>query len=85
MNKKFHSLTITVYDRQKAFPHVSKLLHRYAKHIHLRVGYPMKKYNIAVIFIIIELTNDELGAFSGRLGQERSVKVNSTTLKLERE
>jgi hypothetical protein len=44
----------------------------------------MKEHNIAVIFIIIELTNDELGAFSGRLGQLRSVKVNSTTLKLER-
>lgn len=84
MDKKFHSLTITVYDRQKAFPHVSELLHSYAKYIHLRVGYPMKEHNVAVIFIIIELTNDELGAFSGRLGQLRSVKVNSTTLKLER-
>ena len=36
---------------------------------------------LMLIFIIVTLTNDELGALSGKLGQIDSVKVKSTTLK----
>jgi hypothetical protein len=35
-----HVVTIVVGDVDKAFVPVSDLLHEYAKHIHLRVGYP---------------------------------------------
>jgi len=81
MEKKFHTITITIYDRDAAFDKVGELLHDYAGDIHLRVGYPVPEKNTAVIFIIVTLTNDELGALSGKLGQINSVKVKSTTLK----
>ncbi|OGU54553.1 MAG: iron-only hydrogenase system regulator [Ignavibacteria bacterium RBG_13_36_8] len=82
MEKKYHTITITIYNRDTAFNKVGELLHEYAESIHLRIGYPIPNNNIAVIFIIVTLTNDELGAMSGKLGQINSVKVKSTTLKI---
>jgi len=82
MEKKIHTITITVNDREAAYKKVGELLHNYADQINLRVGYPVPDKNIAVIFIIIELSSDELGALSGRLGQLHSVKVKSSTIKM---
>lgn len=82
MEKKVRTVTITVHDRDKSFQKVSALLHDLADNIMLRVGYPMPDQNISIIFIIIQLTNDELGAFTGKLGQITSVDVKSTSLKI---
>lgn len=81
MGKNIYNVCITVNDRDSAYHEVSAHLHEYAKFIRLRVGYPITEYNIAVIFIIIELTNDQLGAFTGNLGQLPSVKVKSNLIK----
>ncbi|PKN75683.1 MAG: iron-only hydrogenase system regulator [Candidatus Cloacimonetes bacterium HGW-Cloacimonetes-2] len=78
-----HVVTIVVGDVDKAFVPVSDLLHEYAKHIHLRVGYPMRDKNVSVIFLIIELDPDDMGAFSGKLGQIKSVKVKTIKLKID--
>jgi len=43
----------------------------------------MRDLGIAVIFLIVELPVAEMGAFSGKLGQIKSVKVKVTTLKIE--
>jgi len=83
MEKKIRTVTITVQDREKSFQLVSAILHDLADNILLRVGYPMPDQNISIIFIIIQLTNDELGAFTGKLGQIASVNVKSTSLKLK--
>ena len=82
MDSKYHTLTITIYDRDKVYSLVGSLLHDYADKIMLRVGYPVPDQNISIIFIITQMTNDEAGALSGRLGQIPSVKVKSTTLKI---
>jgi len=82
METKFHTLTITVYDRDLVFQQVNTILNKYATRIQLRTGYPMHDKNVAIIFLIVEMTNDELGALSGKLGQLKNVKVNSTTLKI---
>lgn len=82
MEQKFHTITITIYNREEAYKLVGELLHDYAENITLRVGYPVPEANVAVIFLIVQLTNDELGALSGKLGQISSVKVKSSTLKI---
>ena len=82
MEKSVKTVTITVHDREKSFKQVSTMLHDIADSILLRVGYPFPDKNISIIFIIIELTNDELGAFTGKLGQIPSVNVKSTSLKI---
>ncbi|MCF7920403.1 MAG: iron-only hydrogenase system regulator [Candidatus Cloacimonetes bacterium] len=82
MEKKFHTVTITVYDRDTAFNTVSKLLHDYACFIQMRLGYPVPDKNVAVIFLILKMTTDELGALSGKLGQIDQVNVKAITLKI---
>ena len=84
MNERCHILTIIMEDRESAFHPVNELVHSYAPHILLRVGYPMRDLGVAVIFLIVELPIAEMGSFSGKLGQIKSVKVQVTTLKLEK-
>ena len=84
MNERCHILTIIMEDRESAFHPVNELLHSYAPHILLRVGYPMRDLGVAVIFLIVELPIAEMGSFSGKLGQIKSVKVQVTTLKFEK-
>ena len=55
MEKKYHTITITIYDRNTAFVKVGELLHDYASDIHMRVGYPVPDKNIAIIFLIVTL------------------------------
>lgn len=81
MEPKLHTITISVSNREDVFDKVGLLLHQYADKIKLRVGYPIDQKAVSIIFIIIEITNDELGALSGKLGQINSVKVKSMTLK----
>lgn len=83
MEKRLHTITITIYNRDAVYKQVSDLLHDYAQYILLRTGYPIKEKNIAIIFLIVEMTNDELGALSGKLGQIKNVKVHANTIKLK--
>jgi len=83
MLEKRHVVSIIVEDLENAFHPVSELLHSYAAHILLRVGYPMHDLGVSVIFLIMELSTAQMGAFSGKLGQIKSVKVKVSTLKIE--
>lgn len=82
MEQKRHVVTIVIDDIDQAHEPVSALLHHYAAHVLLRVGYPMRDRNVSVIFLILEMDLDELGAFSGKLGQIPAVKVKTITLKI---
>lgn len=83
MELKRHVVTIVIDDIEQAFNPVSDLLHEFASHILLRVGYPMRDKNVSVIFLIMELSPDDMGAFSGKLGQIKFVKVKSIALKID--
>lgn len=82
MEDKIQVVTIVIDDVESAFHPVTELLHSYAPKIKLRVGYPMREKNVSVIFLVMEMNLDEMGAFSGKLGQIKSVKVKSLTLKI---
>ncbi len=82
MELKRHIVTIVVEDIKHAFHPVSEILHNYAPHILLRVGYPMKDKGVSVIFLVMELSTDAMGGFSGKLGQINSVNVKTVTLKI---
>jgi putative iron-only hydrogenase system regulator len=82
MEKLTHIISIVITDRDNAIAQVNDLLHKYADNISLRVGYPVPQKAASIIFLILELTLDELGSFSGKLGQIPSVKVKVTTLKI---
>ncbi|MCB5235009.1 MAG: iron-only hydrogenase system regulator [Candidatus Cloacimonetes bacterium] len=85
MEQKRHIVTIIVYDIDKAFQPVSDFLHDNAKHILMRVGYPMRDWGASVIFLIMELSTSEMGAFSGKLGMIPGVKVKTQTLRIDKQ
>ena len=82
MEERYHTITITIQDRDTVYQKVGEILHQYANHILLRTGYPIKEQNHAIIFVIVKMTNDALGALSGKLGQIKCVKVSTTTVTL---
>jgi putative iron-only hydrogenase system regulator len=83
MPVKRHIVTIVIDDIEQAFQPVSELLHAYASHIHLRVGYPMRDWGASAIFLVMEMTTPEMGAFSGKLGMISGLKVKTQTLKID--
>jgi putative iron-only hydrogenase system regulator len=83
MTPRRHVVTIVVDDIEKAFQPVSEILHAHASFIHLRVGYPMREWGASVIFLVMEMTTSQMGAFSGKLGMISGVKVKSLTLKID--
>jgi putative iron-only hydrogenase system regulator len=82
MEQRYHTMTISIHDRDLVYQKVGEILHQYAGYILLRTGYPIKEQNHGIIFIIAKMTNDELGALSGKLGQIKYVKVSTTTINL---
>lgn len=80
---KRHVVTIVIDDIGLAFQPVSDLLHNHASYILLRVGYPMRDWGASVIFLVMEMTTPEMGAFSGKLGMIPGLKVKTQTLRIE--
>ena len=85
MDMKRYIVTIIIDDIECAYHPVTELLHDYAGRIRLRLGYPMRGKDVSVIFLVIDLTIDEMGAFSGKLGQMNGVRVKSLLLKVDKE
>ena len=83
MTLKRHVVTIVIDDIELAFQPVSELLHSHASYILLRVGYPMRDWGASAIFLVMEMTTPEMGAFSGKLGMIPGLKVKTQTLKIE--
>ncbi|WP_448376267.1 TM1266 family iron-only hydrogenase system putative regulator [Fervidobacterium sp.] len=77
MEERYYTVDIIVHDRENAYSKVNELLHQYAEIIKLRVGYPVPEENIAIVFLIVKTTNDTMGAFTGKLGNIKGVKVKS--------
>lgn len=78
--ERYYTVDIIVHDRENAYSEVNELLHQYADIIKLRVGYPVPDENIAIVFLIVKTTNDNMGAFTGKLGNIKGVKVKSVAV-----
>lgn len=77
----YYLLNILVENREAVYREVNELLHQYAKYIELRVGYPIKEEDVGIIILIIKADNDTMGAFSGKLGQIKGIRVKSIMIK----
>ncbi len=76
-------MNILVLNREIAYRSVNEILHEFAEHIRLRVGFPVVEENMAIIFVVLKTDNDTVGALSGRLGQVEGVKVKTTLIRKE--
>ncbi len=82
MEERYHTATITIYNRDTSYQTVQELLHKYSENITMRVGYPLEDEKMAIIFLILKMSNDTLGALSGQLGQLADVEIKTTSLNL---
>ena len=80
--RRYHTATITIYNRDTSHQKVQELLHKHSDNITMRVGYPLESEKMAIIFLILNMSNDKLGALSGQLGQLEDVDIQTTSLNL---
>lgn len=66
---------IVVSNREEAAKKVNDILSNFGNIIVGRMGIPYKEREISVISIIVDGTNDEIGALTGKLGNINGIKV----------
>ena len=60
---------------------MNRLLHEYSHIIIGRMGIPYREKGLNVISIIVDGTNDDIGALSGKLGKIKGLSVKSALSK----
>ena len=79
--KRLGFVGIIIEDRLKAAPLVNKVLSQYGEEIVARVGLPYKERKCSVITLTVDMTSDEVGALTGKLGAIDGVTVRSALAK----
>ncbi|MBN1999969.1 iron-only hydrogenase system regulator [candidate division KSB1 bacterium] len=75
-------VAIIVNDPDLTFEQINKILHDYSSIIVGRLGIPYRERKLSIISLIIDGTNDQVGALTGKLGQLPNVTVKSVFAKL---
>lgn len=76
MSRRIGVVGIVIEDRTKA-PEINNILSHYSDIIIGRMGIPHRERGLSVISLIVEGTNDEIGAMTGKLGNIKGVQVKS--------
>lgn len=76
-NNRVSVIGIVVNSREEAAEKVNEILSGFGRIIVGRMGIPYKERGISVISIIVDGTNEEIGALSGKLGSIKGVKVKA--------
>lgn len=76
MDMRLGFVGIVIDDRRQA-DEVNRVLSQFGSIIRGRIGVPDKETGRAVIGVIVEGTNDQVGAMTGRLGNLAGVTVKS--------
>jgi putative iron-only hydrogenase system regulator len=81
MEQRLGFISILIEDRKKSIAQVNAILSDYGDHIIARMGVPYKERQCNVISLIVDMTTDEIGAVSGKLGSLEGVTVKSALAK----
>ncbi|GAB6180539.1 iron-only hydrogenase system regulator [Desulfotomaculum defluvii] len=76
MLRRIGVVGIVIEDRAKS-PEINNILSQYAEIIIGRMGIPHRETCLSVISLIVQGTNDEIGAMTGKLGNIKGVQVKS--------
>lgn len=71
------SIAIIIEGNRKSVAAVNEVLSEYFECIRARTGIPNHEKGIYVISLIVELTTEQLGAITGKLGNLPDVTVKS--------
>ena len=81
--KRLGVIGIVIEGNREAVPQVQAVLSEYGELIKGRMGLPDKEHSIHIISIIIEGSNEQITALTGKLGRLPSVSVKSALTKIE--
>jgi putative iron-only hydrogenase system regulator len=81
MSKRLGFVGIIIEDRKKSAQVVNRILMDYGEDIIARVGLPYRDRQCWVITLTVDMTSDQLGALTGKLGAVDSVTVRSALAK----
>lgn len=74
-DNKVAVIGIVVNNREETSKKVNEVLSAFGSIIVGRMGIPYKEKGISVISIIVDGTNDEIGALAGKLGNINGIKA----------
>ena len=70
-----------IENRLDTAPKVNQILSEYARILVGRMGIPYRERNLSVISVIVDGSNDEIGAMTGKLGAIPGVSVKAALRK----
>jgi putative iron-only hydrogenase system regulator len=76
-------IAVFVENRREAAPKVNQVLSDHARIIVGRMGIPYREKSLSVVSVIVDGTNDEIGAMTGRLGAIAGVSVKAALRRKE--
>ncbi len=79
--KRVGFVGIVVEDRKKSAEVVNHILTDYGDSIVARVGIPYHEKNVSIITLVVDMSTNELGALTGKLGGLEGVSVKSALTK----
>ena len=74
-------MKVFITDKEKVSI-VNEILSSYSELIVSRMGMPYKDRGISVIILILDGSTDEIGAFTGKLGNIKGISVKSAMAKI---
>lgn len=80
MDKRIGVIGIVIEDLSQ-IAEVNNTLHQYSHIIIGRMGIPYMERELNVISLIVDGTNDDIGALSGKLGKLKGLSVKSALSK----
>ena len=77
MERRIAVVGIIINNREEAADKVNDILSNYGNLIVGRMGLPYEDREMNIISLIVDGTNDQLGALAGKLGNVSGVKVKT--------
>lgn len=77
MEKRVAVIGIIIKNRREHAARVNEILTDFGYLIVGRLGVPYEEKDMSIISIIVDATNDEIGALSGKLGSIDGVKAKA--------
>ena len=81
MEKRIGFVGIIIKNRAEHADAVNHVLSEFGKCIVVRTGVPNVRAKYSVITLVVDATNEEIGALAGKLGMIKDVSVKSALAK----
>lgn len=74
--------TVSIFiENKESITRVNEILSNYGELIISRMGIPYREKQVSVIVLIVDATNEEMGALSGLIGNLKGVSVKTAVKK----